>query len=56
MKKMGETYQLAMWEIGRMQAVPDSPSPPSAWPLFLGKYTPLDAWWPEACLLAKQPW
>lgn len=30
--------------------------PSSAWSLFLGKYTPLDAWWPEACLLAEEPW
>jgi len=28
----------------------------SARPLFLGKYMPFDAWWPEACLLAQQPW
>lgn len=25
---MGETYQLAMWEIGRTPTEPDSPSPP----------------------------
>lgn len=53
---MRKTYQLAVWEISRMPAEPNLPSPPSAWPLYLGKYTPLDARWPEACLLAKQPW
>lgn len=55
-EKMRKTYQLAVWEISRMPAEPNLPSPPSAWPLYLGKYTPLDARWPEACLLAKQPW
>jgi len=29
---------------------------PSAWPLYLGKYTPLNARWPETCLLANKPW
>lgn len=53
---MRKTYQLAVWEISRMPAEPNLPSPPSPWPLYLGKYTPLDARWPEACLLAKQPW
>lgn len=29
---------------------------PSAWPLYLGKYTSLNARWTEPCLLANKPW